>query len=382
MKSLKSQFLLDPKVIFLNHGSFGATPRSVFNSYQRWQRKLELQPVEFLGRKASGYLASARQLLAEYIGTQSQNLVFVTNATVGINTVARSLMLGPDDEVLASNHEYGALDRTWTFLAEKQGFKYINHPIPLPVTSKEAFVERFWQAVTPRTRVIFLSHITSPTALVFPVEDICRKARQCNICTVIDGAHAPGQITLNLEKLDCDFYSGNLHKWLCAPKGAAFLYAHPRVQNLVQPLTVSWGWRSENPSGSQFIDYLEWQGTRDLSAFLSVPDAILFQNNHSWPQVRSECHKNLLELTYQINKLTGLESISPQTGEWFMQMASCLLPSSINTNRLKTGLYDHYHIEVPILRWEDKALIRISYQAYNSQKDSRELLRALRDLLK
>ncbi|MEM5775123.1 MAG: aminotransferase class V-fold PLP-dependent enzyme, partial [Anaerolineaceae bacterium] len=225
-------FLLDPQIIFLNHGSFGATPHPVFAAYQRWQAELEQQPVEFLGRRFAGLMQTARETLGEYLHTRPDNLVFVHNATQGLNIIARSLELGPQDEVLASDHEYGAMDRTWHFLAKKRGFKYINNPIPLPVTTPDDFVSAFFAGVTPRTRVIFLSHITSPTALIFPIQAICKRAREAGILTVIDGAHAPGQISLDLESLGADFYAGNLHKWLCAPKGAAFLYASPAGQHL------------------------------------------------------------------------------------------------------------------------------------------------------
>jgi isopenicillin-N epimerase len=379
MNKMRNQFLLDPEVIFLNHGSFGATPVQV--EYQNWQRLLEKQPVEFLGRRASELLRNARRELASYLGTDSQNLVFVTNATVGLNIVARGLDLRPGDEVLTSDHEYGALDRTWQFLAQQKRFRYINQPIPLLLSSQQAFVERFWQAVTRSTRVIFLSHITSPTALIFPIEEIIKKARQQNILTVIDGAHAPGQIDVSIDALDVDFYCGNLHKWLCAPKGAAFLYANPRVQHLVQPLVVSWGWQSELPGPSQFIDYLEWQGTRDLSAFLAVPAAIRFQQENNWPKIQSQCYDILKDICHKINQLTGLPPVSPPSQIWYRQMAACHLPTTVDIDHLKSSLYDRFHIEVPVLCWNQQPLIRISIQAYNSEKDTLALESALKQLL-
>ncbi len=283
---LRKDFLLDEDVTFLNHGSFGATPRQVFRAYQQFQLSLEREPVDFLGRQATGLLAEARQHLADYLGTQCNDLVFITNATTGMNMVARSLVLAHHDEVLATDHEYGAIDRTWHFLAKKQGFTYINHPIPLPVTTPDEWVEQFWQGVTPRTRVISISHITSPTALIWPIKEVCHRARENGILTLIDGAHAPGQIPLNLDELGADFYTGNLHKWLCAPKGSAFLYASPSVQHLVEPLVVSWGYESDNPGPSTFIDYNQWTGTRDIASFLSVPAAIQFQKTHHWDRVQ------------------------------------------------------------------------------------------------
>ncbi len=378
---LKDEFLLDPEVIFLNHGSFGATPRPVFESYQNWQRRLEAQPVKFLGRDAASLLAKSRASLARYLGTQADQLVYVTNATTGLNIVARSLALKPGDEVLTSDHEYGALDRTWKFLSKQLGFKYINQTIPLPLTSPAKFVEDFWAGVTPQTRVIFLSHITSPTAVIFPVEEICQRARQMGILTIIDGAHAPGQIPLALDQLGADFYSGNLHKWLCAPKGSAFLYARPEVQHLIQPLIVSWGWESENPGISQFVDYLEWAGTRDISAFLAVPDAISFQLSHSWDTIRAECHLLAANTQNEIAHLTQLPPLHSPDPYWFMQMASSPLPTHLDPLWLKEALYDRFHIEVPVMKWKDQVLIRYSFQAYNSLADSEALIQALEILL-
>lgn len=368
-------------MIFLNHGSFGATPRPVFEQYQAWQRELERQPVEFLGRRFASLMETARKSLAGYLGTHHENLVYVPNATVGLNIVARSLNLGEGDEVLASDHEYGALDRTWRFLANQQGYKYINHPLSLPVASIDSFVDQFWQAVTPRTRVIFLSHITSPTAVIFPIQQICTRARQAGILTVIDGAHAPGQIPLELDDLGADFYSGNLHKWLCAPKGAAFLYVRPEVQNLIQPLVVSWGFESEHPGPSRFVDLLEWVGTRDISAYLSVPAAIHFQNEHDWPALRQRCHLLARQARQEITALTGLPALYPDTAEWYAQMGTAQLPPQADLDTLKSRLYEEYRIEIPLINWNGYHLIRFSLQAYNTRADIDALLSALRQLL-
>jgi isopenicillin-N epimerase len=237
--ALQDLFLLDSTVHFLNHGSFGACPRVVFDEYQRWQREVERQPVEFLGRRWPGLMAEARLALADYVGAAPDEVVYFPNPTTAVNMVARSLALGPGDEVLASDHEYGACDRTWRFLAQKHGFTYARQAIPLPVTTAADVVERFWAGVTGRTRVIFISHITSPTALTFPVEEICRRARAAGLLTLIDGAHAPGQLPLDLHALGADFYTGACHKWLCAPRGSAFLYARHEVQPLLEPLVVS-----------------------------------------------------------------------------------------------------------------------------------------------
>ena len=234
-------------------------------------------------------------------------MIFVPNATIGINTVARSLRLEPGDEILATDHEYGAIDHTWQFICAKTGAKYIRHPIALPVTTPEDFVESLWSQVTQRTKVISISHITSPTALIFPVAEICRRARDAGILTIIDGAHVPGQIPLDLTAIDADFYSGNFHKWLCAPKGAAFLYARREHQPMVEPLVISWGWLPD----STFVTRNQWQGTRDITAFLSVPAAIEFQQTHDWDRVRAACHGLASEARGRLAELTGLEPNHP-----------------------------------------------------------------------
>jgi isopenicillin-N epimerase len=379
--SLKSQFLLDPDVVFLNHGSFGATPLPVFESYQRWQRELERQPVEFLGRRASDLLGNARQVLSQYLGTQRDNIVFVPNATTGINIVARSLSLKDGDEVLTTDHEYGAMDRTWKYLSKQARYKYINHPINLPVETGESFVNDFWKGVTSRTKVIFISHITSPTALIFPVADICRRAREEGILTVVDGAHAPGQIPLNLDSIGADFYSGNLHKWLCAPKGSAFLFARPEVQHLLEPFIVSWGWESDTPGPSRFVDLYEWTGTRDISPFLAVPNAIQFQIDNHWDRVREECHTLASQARNQLAAITGIEPFYPDDPSWFAQMGSAELPSYVDIGQLKSQLYADYRIEIPLVNWNGKKLIRFSFQAYNSINDLDQLTQAIKKLL-
>ena len=264
--ALRKLFLLDPDIVFLNHGSFGACPRPVFETYQSWQLQLERQPVQFLGRQLDQLLRESRQALGSYVYAPVDDLVYIHNATQGVNIVARSLHLEPGDEILTSDQEYGACDYTWEFVCAKTGARYIHQPVHLPVQSEDEMVEQLWQGVTPRTKLIYLSHITSPTSLHLPVEAICKRASEVGILTLVDGAHAPGHIPLDLQALDADFYSGNCHKWMLSPKGAGFLYAHPRVQSLVEPLVVSWGYHaaSEASSGSRFIDYLQWTGTTDL----------------------------------------------------------------------------------------------------------------------
>jgi len=379
MYNLRKLFLLDPSVTFLNHGSFGATPKPVFDEYQRWQLELERQPVEFMGRRFTGLMAESRAALGKYLGTHADNLVYTQNVTVSLNIVARSLELGAGDEVLSSDHEYGAMDRTWRFLAKECGFTYINQSVSL--ASKEAFIDSFWSAVTPRTRVIFLSHITSPTALIFPVDEIIKRARAAGIITVIDGAHVAGQLPLDLDFLGADFYGGNLHKWLCAPKGAGFLFARPEMQGMLKPMVVSWGYEPEVPGSSAFVDLYEWGGTRDIAAFLTVPAAIEFQAKYKWDEVRAACHELAKDAQTRICEITSLAPLHSQTDNWFAQLTAAPLPANTDVAVLKSRLYDEYRIEIPVHAWRDKKLIRISIQGYNSKKDVNHLLSALAELL-
>lgn len=372
---LREQFILEPDVVFLNHGSFGACPRPVFEAYQRWQRELEAQPLAFF-RRAKELLAQARAALAAYVGAEADDLVFVPNATTGLNIVARSLRLAPGDEVLATDHEYGALDRTWRFVCGRSGAAYVRAPVRLPVQSREEIVEAVWSRVTDRTRVLFISHITPPTALVLPVEELVRRARAAGILTVIDGAHAPGQIPLDLRALDADFYAGNCHKWLCAPKGSAFLYARRDVQPLLEPLVVSWGWRSDKPGPSRFIDEHEWQGTRDLAAFLAVPAAIEFLESHNWEDVRGRCHDLARAARDAVNALTGLSPLCPDDPAWYAQMASMFLPPC-DPEAFQKRLLDEFGVEVPVWDWNGRPVLRVSVQGYNTREDIDALASAL-----
>ncbi|MFW5691923.1 MAG: aminotransferase class V-fold PLP-dependent enzyme [Chloroflexota bacterium] len=371
---MHQDFLLDDEITFLNHGSFGACPRPVFETYQQWQRELERQPVAFLGRRYDALMDEARSSLAEYVGAAAQDLIFVPNVTVAINTVARAIPLEPGDEVLATDHEYGAVDLTWAAVCKKAGAHYIRQPIDTPLGDTKQVIETLWQAVTPRTRVIAISHITSPTALTFPVASICARAREAGILTVIDGAHAPGQIPLDVTAVGADFYTGNCHKWLCAPKGAGFLHARREHHTWLEPLVISWGYGQ----GEGFVARNQWQGTRDIAAYLSVPAAIGYQHARDWPTVQARCHDLALGIRDRIQALTGLPHLgNPQT---FRQMVSLPLPVD-DIEGLKARLYDDYRVEVPAIRWRDLRLIRLSVQIYNTEVDGDRLASALVDLL-
>jgi isopenicillin-N epimerase len=391
---MKEHFLLGPDIIYLNHGSFGACPKEVFEIYQQWQRELERQPVLFLGRRAATLLEEARQALATFLNVDADEIVFFPNPTTAVNMVARNLarcavgglnekeekfFLKPGDEVLATDHEYGALNRTWRYICEKSAARYVTFPIALPLEDPAEFVEHFWSAVNERTKVIFISHITSPTALIFPVEKICQRAKAAGILCFVDGAHAIGQLPLDLRSLGADMYTGACHKWLCAPKGAAFLYVRRELQSWLDPLVVSWGYESENPSASQFIDYHEWQGTRDIASFLSVPAAIQFQQSKIWQTFHPFCHPLAVDTRRRIEAITGLPSICPESS--FRQMFSVRLADTVNPEWLKNTLYDAYRIEAPVISWNGQKLLRISIQVYNDQEDTDRLIEALQVLV-
>lgn len=380
----RDDFLLDPSIVFLNHGSFGAVPRVVFDATVALQLEMERNPVEWLARRADDLLASARTRLARYVGARTDDLVFFANPTTAINMVAKSLRLAAGDQIVTTDHEYGAMDRTWRKLTGECGAEYVRVPIPLPVTTADDFVERVWSAVTPRTKVLFLSHLTSATALAFPVEELCRRARAAGVLSIVDGAHVPAHIPLDLASLGCDIYTGALHKWMCAPKGCSFLWARPEVQSMLQPLVVSWGWESEHPSGSQFVDHHEWQGTRDLSPFLAVGAALDFVESHDWPSVQAAGHALTLETRRRVDELTGLAPISPDPAgdhQWIGQLAAIRLPADTDVVALKARLFDEHRIEVPVHRWADQPLLRVSFTAHNTRADADALLAALRVLL-
>jgi isopenicillin-N epimerase len=381
--SLKDLFLLDPEVAFLNHGSFGACPQPVLAACQDWQRRLERQPVAFLGRELAGYLLAARQDLGAYLGAQAEDLVFIPNATYGVNAVARSLHLQPGDEILTTDHEYGACDKTWQHLCDRQGAAYRRQPIPLPAASNEQILEQIWEGVNQRTRLIFFSHITSPTALTLPAAEVCRRARQAGILSMIDGAHAPGQIDLDLEAIGADFYTGNCHKWMLAPKGSAFLYARRECQDLLEPLVVSWGWQAEADftTGSRFVDLHQWRGTDDPSACLAVPAAIQFMAQHDWAQVRLSCHTLLAQAVERLAGITGMPALYPPDQSGFVQMAAVEIPRQPDLKPVKARLYAEHRVEVPLLEWNGRHFVRISVQGYNTSADLDRLAAGLRQTL-
>lgn len=385
--NLASHFLLRDDVVFLNHGSFGACPRPVFAAYQGWQRELEAQPVEFLGRRYGELMRETRRAIAPEIGASPDDLVWVTNATFGLNIVLQSLKLEPGDEIVTSDHEYAALDKTLAYVAQRTGAGVVVARIPLPLVSEDQFTEALAAAITPKTRVLFISHITSPTALLFPIDKIVAHCRNRGIITVIDGAHVPGHIRLDLDALGADFYSGNFHKWLMTPKGSGFLHARPEMQGLIDPLVISHGWTTtvKEPGAkgafgnSVFRDTLELQGTRDPAAFLSVPAAIAFRKEHGWDQVIDQCAALARETAERLSGLTGLDPLSaPEFSA--PQMVAMPIPAC-DTEAVQLSLRERYAIEIPVFCWQDRCIARLSVQGYNSPEQTDRLVEALDEIL-
>ena len=376
---MKDLYLLDPDITFLNHGSFGACPKPVFDAYQNWQRKLENQPVQFMAIDVYEHLALARNKLGAFIGCDGDDLFFIPNATTAVNTIIRSLDLGPGDEVLSTNHEYGSLIRAWEWVAKEKGFHFIQHEFPLPLKTHEDFIEDFWESVTANTRIIFVSHITSSTGLIFPAEKICSRARKDGILTIIDGAHVPGQLALDITAMDPDVYTGACHKWLSAPKGSTFLYVKNDLQSLIKPLIISWGEAGDDPGPSQFLKDNQYQGTRDPSAFLAVPAAIDFQKEHNWNTVKKSCRELNRRTRDRAYKIIHTDPICPNTEEWLVQMASVEVDVN-NEQALKDTLLETYKIEIPLFTWQEKTLLRFSFNAYNDEHDADVLIGALKDI--
>ncbi len=372
---MKELYHLDPSITFLNHGSFGACPKPVFEVYQNWQRKLEQQPVEFMAIKVYDFLEEARHALGDYVGCHGDDLIFVTNPTTAVNTVIRSLDLGLDDEVLMTDMEYGSLVRTWEHYAQDKGFSIVQQPTSIPLTTHEDYIEHFWKAVTERTKIIYLSEITSSTGLILPVAAICKKAKEAGIMTIVDGAHVPAHIPLNIAEMDPDVYVGACHKWLSAPKGSSFLYVKKSLQETIEPLIISWGSEVDR-SPSPFIYESQYQGTWDPSAFLTVPAAIQFQQEHDWNSERERSRELNRETRDRIYEIIDTEPICPNTEEWLGQMAS-IITNIENGLDFKWCLMDKYKIEIPVFPWGDKILFRTSFNAYNDENDADRLIEVL-----
>lgn len=386
---------LDPNITFLNHGSFGACPRVVLEEQKRLRRMLEANPVHFMQRQLMGLLETARRELAAFAGASPEDLVFVPNATMGVNSVLRSLSFGPGDEILVTDHEYNACRNAVDFVAQRTGAVVTVASIPLPVPGSEAIVDAVMAKVTGRTRLALLDHITSATAIVFPIERLVAQLDRRGVDTLVDGAHGIGMVDLDLNRLGAAYYTGNCHKWLCTPKGVGLLHVRRDRQERIRPLAISHGANSTMPNYSRFQLEFDWTGTYDPTAYLSVPAALRFMAEllpGGWPELRACNQKLALYGRHLLTESLGLAPVCPD--EMLGAMAAVELPAGWLAepslpvaadpdyqDQLEKVLYENYGITLPVYTWPAPAarLLRISAQMYNSREHYQRLVAALQD---
>jgi len=384
---------LDPEVVFLNHGSFGACPRPVLEQQDRIRERMEHQPVQFFVRDLEGLLDESRNCLAGFLGACPADIAWVPNATAGVNAVLRSLALQPGDELLTTDHEYNACRNALDFIAERAGARVVVARIPFPLASAEQALEAVLACAGSRTRLALIDHVTSQTGLILPVRKIVAALADRGIDTLVDGAHAPGMLELDLAGIGAAYYTGNCHKWLCAPKGAGFLYVDRRRQDQVRPVSISHGANSPRQDRSRFLQEFDWTGTDDPTPMLCVPAAIrcmgeLFKGG--WSALRE--HNRALTLNGQQVLARALDVPLPAPADMIGSLAALPLPdgamhppkSAMYTDPLQDELLSRWRIEVPVIPWPavPKRLVRISAQAYNRPEQYQLLARALRELLR
>lgn len=387
----REYWLLDREITFLNHGSFGACPIPVLEAQTYFREQLEKEPLRFFMREFEPLLDSARNELAAFVGARADDLAFVPNATTGINAVLRSLSFSPGDELLTTNQEYNACRNALDFVASRTGAKVIAASVPFPIESPSQIIEAIIKLVSPRTKLALLDHIVSQTGLIFPIEKLVKELANCGVDVLVDGAHAPGTIPLNLNEIGAAFYTGNCHKWLCAPKGAGFLYVRPDKQEAVRPTTVSHGANSPRTDKSRFQLEFDWMGTGDPSAYLCVPVAIKFMGSllaGGWPELMARNHA--LALAGRQILLDKLDLPLPCPDEMIGSMAAVPLPDEKSDAVARGGiaplqdaLWEIFKIEVPVIPWPDasKRMLRISAQFYNTLPQYEYLAKALVELI-
>ena len=382
----RAQMLLDPAVINLNTGSFGPTPRAVFDRVTELRQRLAAEPMNFLIRQAPPLLWQARERLAAYLGGDPRRLVFTANVSAAINIVASGLRLASPGEILTTDHEYGAMVWCWERAAQRQGLSIRTLRLPALAEDPAEIVDAFRRAISEKTRLLFFSHVLSPTGLILPAKGICAEARRRGVITVVDGAHAPAVVDLNLNSLGCDFYGGNCHKWLLAPIGTGFLYLPPAAEDRLEPLQVSWGyrydWKKRNEPDefgtTPFVRSLEFEGTRDPSAWISIPAANDFQDRLGPQRIR----ERISELTgYVRRKLRGrfgLRPGMPDNAAMRGPMTTFRLPEGYSDFLgLREALWKQARIEMPFIERPDGLLIRVSTHFYNTEEEIDRLADAL-----
>jgi isopenicillin-N epimerase len=385
--AIKQHWLLDPGITFLNHGSFGATPRRVLAKQREYQEQLEREPVRFLVRELEPLLDATREAVAQFVGADAAGVALVTNATAGVNAVLRSLDLDKFDELLVTTHEYGASRNALDYVARMNDAKVVPVEIPFPIESADVVVERVLSAVTSRTRLLLIDHITSQTALIFPIERLVRELHERGIDTIVDGAHAPGFLPLNLRELGAAYYTGNLHKWVCAPKGAAFLYVRENRRRTIRPTSISHGASATRRDRSRYLLEFDWTGTFDPSAWLAVPEAIAFMQSllpGGWPELMQRNRALAVAARDLLTSRLGIAQPAPD--DMLGAMAAVPLPDgdaneapSLYGDPLQDRLLFDHGIEVPIVPWPEppKRVLRVSAQIYNTMSDYEKLADAL-----
>lgn len=383
--SARAAMLLDPEVINLNTGSFGPLPRVVFDRVTELRRRLAEEPMDFLVRQSPPLLWAARERLAGFLSADPRRLIFTANVSAAVNTVAASLSLSSPGEVLLSDHEYGAMHWCWERAARRQGLTLRTFALPPLPRSPAEIVEAARTALTERTRLLFFSHVLSPTGMVLPARELCAEARRRGVLTMIDGAHAPAMVPLELDRLGCDFYGGNGHKWLLAPTGAGFLYLGAGSEDRLQPLQVSWGWHHDRARPDERDEFgstpriraLEFEGTRDLCPWLAVPSAIEFQERLGWEPIRA---RNAA-LVRHVRDRVKLPPATPEHPELHGFLTAFRLPAGTDAGLLRRELWERHRIEAPIIERPDGLLIRVSTHFYNTEEEIDRLAEALPSLL-
>ncbi len=389
----RSEWAIAPETIYLNHGSFAPTPRCVQESLARWTAELSANPMDFYLRRMEAELDGAARELAAFIGANRECLTFVDNATTGMNVVVSALQLKPDDEVLLNDHEYGAVFRIWRRMAQTTGARVVTADLPDPLTDASAVVDAILARVTARTRLIVVSHVTSATAVILPVDELCRRARERGVAVCIDGPHAVAMVPVQLGKLDCDFCTASCHKWLSGPLGSGFLYVAPRWQKLLQPVVVSWG-GSVGGRQPSWKDEFNWIGTRNPAPSLSVPKAIQFLNQpakfpgencrSALDEFRQHARSMIRYAAERVSSLTGLPPFIAELDQWCGSMVSIPLPldgpppKPGQRDPLQDALWEKHRIEIPIVHWKNRRFVRVSAHLYNAPSDIDRLLEALR----
>jgi isopenicillin-N epimerase len=368
---------LDPSIVFLNHGSFGACPRVVLEHQQALRAQMEAEPVRFMLRELPVLLDEARRFVSTFLGVKPADLVFVANATSGVNAVLRSLSFMPGDEILITDHSYPACRNAATYVAERSGARVVMTTVPFPCSGPGEVIEAVLSGVTANTRLALLDHVTSPTALIFPMAALCQELARKNVPVLCDGAHAPGMLELDIDAIGARYYAGNFHKWVCAPKGAGFLWVHPDHQAGLFAPNISIGYSDKVAGQSPFHAAFDWTGTADPTAFLSVPRAISFlETLLDGGLATLRAHNHGLACTAQEILCEALATPVPCPPEMLGSMASVFLPGD-TTVALQDRLFFEDGIEVPVKPWsKNQLLMRVSLQAYNRMEDIHRLARA------